>query len=98
MTINPLSCYSAKWSNTLKQLIGCYRRIHLSVFDHFVWLARPFSSVSIVDFKQVNVNWAIEVIYASKLTPANFQGSLEGFLMFFPSRVNIPPRNVVKIF
>ena len=36
--LNPLSVNLTKWSNTLKQFIGFYRRIVLSVFDHFVAL------------------------------------------------------------
>ena len=38
-TLNPLSANSTKWSNTLKQFVGCSRQIVSSVFDHFVWLA-----------------------------------------------------------
>ena len=35
LTLNLLSANSTKWSNTLKQFVGCC----LSVFDHFVELA-----------------------------------------------------------
>ena len=35
--VNPLSANFTKWSNTLKQFLGCCRRI-VSVFDHFVGL------------------------------------------------------------
>ena len=36
--LNPLRANSTKWLNTLKQLVGYYRRICLSVFDHFTGL------------------------------------------------------------
>ena len=36
ITINPLSAYSTKWSNTLKQFVGKLPKNCLSVFDHFV--------------------------------------------------------------
>ena len=36
---NPSSANPTKWSNTVKQFVGCCRRIVLSVFDHFLGLA-----------------------------------------------------------
>ena len=36
---NALSADSTKWSNTLKQFVGCYPTNCFSVFDHFVELA-----------------------------------------------------------
>ena len=39
MNINPLSANFAKWSNTLKQIVGKLQTNCLSVFDHFVGLA-----------------------------------------------------------
>ena len=38
--INPLSTNPTKWSNTLKQFVGNLPTNCLSVFDHFVTLAR----------------------------------------------------------
>ena len=38
-TINPLSANIAKWSNTLKQVVGKLLTNCLIVFDHFVRLA-----------------------------------------------------------
>ena len=35
--LNPLSANLTKWSNTLKQFVGCCQRI-VSAFDHFVGL------------------------------------------------------------
>ena len=37
---NPLSANPTKWSNTLKQFVGNLPTNYLSVFDHFVKLAR----------------------------------------------------------
>ena len=37
--IYPLNANPTKWSNMPKQFFGKSRRIVLSVFDHFVWLA-----------------------------------------------------------
>ena len=37
--LNPLSANLTKWSNTLKQFVGCYPTSCLSVFGHFVGLA-----------------------------------------------------------
>ena len=37
--INSLIVYPSKWSNTLKQFLGCQLTNCLSVFDHFVGLA-----------------------------------------------------------
>ena len=44
---NPLSANPRKWSNTLKQFVGCYATSCLSVFDHFVGLALKGSMVTI---------------------------------------------------
>ena len=38
--INPLNANPEKWSNTLKQIVGNLPTIRLSVFDHFMNLAR----------------------------------------------------------
>ena len=38
--VNPLSGNTTKWSNTLKQFVGNLPSNCLSVFDHFVGLAR----------------------------------------------------------
>ena len=40
---NPLSANFTKWSNTLKQFVGKLPTNCLSVFDHFVNLARVVS-------------------------------------------------------
>ena len=37
--LNPLSVKFIKWSNTLKQIVGKFPTICLSVFDHFSGLA-----------------------------------------------------------
>ena len=37
--VNPLSAKFIKWSNTLKQIVGNFPTICLSVFDHFSGLA-----------------------------------------------------------
>ena len=37
--VKPLSANQTKWSNTLKQFVGSFRRIFLYVFDHFLGLA-----------------------------------------------------------
>ena len=42
--INPLSAKSTKWSNTLKQFVGCCRQIILSVLNYFVGLALKWLS------------------------------------------------------
>ena len=39
-TFNPLGASPTKWSNTLKQFVGILPTNCLSVFDHFVGLAR----------------------------------------------------------
>ena len=36
---NPLNANPEKWSNTLKQIVGNFPTICLSVFDHFMNLA-----------------------------------------------------------
>ena len=37
--INPFSANFTKWSNTIKQFVGSFPTICLSVFDHFSGLA-----------------------------------------------------------
>ena len=37
--LSPLNSNPTKWSNTLKQFVGCCQQIVLSVFDHFMGLA-----------------------------------------------------------
>ena len=39
ITLNPLNANPEKWSNTLKQIVGNFPTICLSVFDHFMNLA-----------------------------------------------------------
>ena len=56
MNINPLSANFAKWSNTLKQIVGKLQTNCLSVFDHFVGLA----------LKGLNVNSATKLFSAVK--------------------------------
>ena len=56
MNINPLSANFAKWSNTLKQIVGELQTNCLSVFDHFVGLA----------LKGLNVNSATKLFSAVK--------------------------------
>ena len=47
--VNPLSANSTKWSNTLKQFVGKLSTNCLSVFDHFVGLARKVLSLRAAD-------------------------------------------------
>ena len=39
LAINPLNAKFIKWSNTLKQIVGKFPTICLSVFDYFSGLA-----------------------------------------------------------
>ena len=47
--LNPLSANFTKWSNTLKQFVGKFPTNCLSVFGHFVGLARKGLKLLISD-------------------------------------------------
>ena len=83
MDFNPLRVNPTKWSNTLKQFVGCLMTNCLSVFDHFVRLVLKglISSVKLLP-TQATAEW---ILHSSVIAHHSKQSSADSWNQNMPN-------------